>query len=47
MLQIGGIIFLFAMVFGGFLISGGSVGVILESLPHEMMTIGGATSRRC
>ena len=42
MLQIGGIVFLFAMVFGGFLISGGSVGVILESLPHEMMTIGGA-----
>ena len=42
MLQIGGIIVLFAMVFGGFLISGGSIGVILESLPHEMMTIGGA-----
>ena len=42
MLQIGGIVVLFAMVFGGFLISGGSLGVILESLPHEMMTIGGA-----
>src|ERR1700734_2230617 len=42
MLQIGGLVFLFAMVFGGFLISGGSIGVILESLPHEMMTIGGA-----
>ncbi len=42
MLQIGGIVFLFAMVFGGFLISGGSIGVILEALPHEMMTIGGA-----
>lgn len=42
MLQIGGIVFLFLMVFGGFLISGGSVGVILEALPHEMMTIGGA-----
>jgi chemotaxis protein MotA len=42
MLQIGGIVFLFAMVFGGFLISGGSIGVIVESLPHEMMTIGGA-----
>jgi chemotaxis protein MotA len=42
MLQIGGIVVLFAMVFGGFLISGGSIGVILESLPHEMMTIGGA-----
>ena len=42
MLQIGGIVFLFAMVFGGFLISGGSLGVIAEALPHEMMTIGGA-----
>jgi chemotaxis protein MotA len=42
MLQIGGIVFLFVMVFGGFLISGGSIGVILEALPHEMMTIGGA-----
>ena len=42
MLQIGGIVILFAMVFGGFLISGGSLGVIVEALPHEMMTIGGA-----
>ncbi|HUJ48326.1 MAG TPA: flagellar motor stator protein MotA [Rhizomicrobium sp.] len=42
MLQIGGIVFLFAMVFGGFLISGGSLSVVLEALPHEMMTIGGA-----
>src|SRR5271170_5552894 len=42
MLQIIGIVVLFAMVFGGFLISGGSLGVIIESLPHEMMTIGGA-----
>src|SRR5690348_2626486 len=42
MLQIGGIVFLFAMVFGGFIISGGSLGVVIEALPHEMMTIGGA-----
>src|ERR1700731_334005 len=42
MLQIIGIVVLFAMVFGGFLISGGSLGVIAEALPHEMMTIGGA-----
>ena len=42
MLQIGGIVFLFAAVFGGFLISGGSLGPVLEALPHEMMTIGGA-----
>src|SRR5271165_5994572 len=44
MLQIGGIVVLFAMVFGGFLISGGSIGVIIEALPHEMMTIGGAAT---
>src|SRR5215467_13767771 len=42
MLQIGGIVVLFAMVFGGFLISGGSLGPVFEALPHEMMTIGGA-----
>jgi chemotaxis protein MotA len=42
MLQIGGIVLLFAMVFGGYVLSGGHFEVILESLPHEMMTIGGA-----
>ncbi len=42
MLQIGGIVVLFACVFGGFIISGGSMEVVLESLPHEMLTIGGA-----
>ncbi len=42
MLQIGGIVFLFLMVFGGFLMSGGSLGSVLEALPHEIMTIGGA-----
>src|SRR5271156_284992 len=42
MLQIISIVVLFAMVFGGFLISGGSLGVVFEALPHEMMTIGGA-----
>jgi chemotaxis protein MotA len=42
MLQIGGLVILFAMVFGGFIISGGSLTVVVEALPHEMMTIGGA-----
>ncbi len=42
MLQIIGLVVLFAMVFGGFLISGGSLGPVFEALPHEMMTIGGA-----
>jgi chemotaxis protein MotA len=42
MFQIIGIVVLFGMVFGGYVISGGHFEVILESLPHEMMTIGGA-----
>lgn len=42
MLQIGGLVVLFACVFGGFLMSGGSLGVLLEALPHEMLTILGA-----
>ena len=42
MLQIGGIVFLFVAVFGGFFMSGGSMAVIIEALPHEMITIGGA-----
>jgi len=42
MLQIGGLVVLFACVFGGYLISGGSLEPVLEALPHEMLTIGGA-----
>src|SRR6185295_15516986 len=42
MFQIVGIVVLFGMVFGGYVLSGGHFEVILESLPHEMMTIGGA-----
>ncbi len=42
MFQIIGIIVLFGMVFGGYIISGGNMAVVLEALPHEMMTIGGA-----
>jgi chemotaxis protein MotA len=44
MLQIGGIILLFVMVFGGYVLSGGHFEVILHALPHEMMTIGGAAA---
>jgi chemotaxis protein MotA len=40
--QIIGIVLLFALVFGSFIISGGNMGVILEALPHEMMAIAGA-----
>jgi chemotaxis protein MotA len=42
MFQIIGIVVLFAMVFGSFLISGGNMAVILEAAPHELMAIGGA-----
>ncbi len=42
MFQIIAIVLLFGMVFGGYVISGGHFEVILESLPHEMIEIGGA-----
>ena len=42
MFQIIGIVLLFGLVFGSFIISGGKIGVILEALPHEMMAICGA-----
>jgi len=37
-----GIIVVLVMVFGSFVISGGSIGVILHALPIEMLVIGGA-----
>ena len=42
MFQIIGLVLLFALVFGSYIISGGNMGVILHALPHEMMAIGGA-----
>ena len=42
MFQIIGIVLLFAMVFGSFIISGGKLTVVLEALPHELMCIFGA-----
>src|SRR5580765_2856277 len=42
MLQIGGIVILFACVFGGYLMTGGSLGVVIEAAPHELLTIFGA-----
>ena len=42
MFQIIGIVLLFAMVFGSYIIAGGKFGVILHALPYEMMAIGGA-----
>ncbi|HTU13323.1 MAG TPA: flagellar motor stator protein MotA [Allosphingosinicella sp.] len=37
-----GIVVLLVLVFGGFIFSGGSIGVILHALPVEMTIIGGA-----
>ncbi len=44
MFQIIGIVLLFGLVFGSYLISGGQLGVIMHALPHEMMCIGGPAS---
>ena len=42
MTVIGGFVFLLVTVFGGYTIAGGKFGIILKSLPYEMMMIGGA-----
>lgn len=39
-----GIAIIFLMVFGGYLAAGGKLGIILKSLPFEMMMIGGAAT---
>jgi len=42
MFQIIGLVLLFGLVFGSYIMSGGNMGVIMHALPHEMMAIGGA-----
>ncbi len=42
MLGIIGIVVIFGMVFGGYLLAGGKMAIILKTLPFEMMMIGGA-----
>ncbi len=42
MFQIIGIVLLFGLVFGSFIMSGGNMGVIIEAAPHELMAILGA-----
>lgn len=42
MFGIVGIAVIFAMVFGGYVLAGGKMAIILKSLPFEMMMIGGA-----
>jgi chemotaxis protein MotA len=37
-----GIAVIFVMVFGGYILAGGKMGIILKSLPFEMIMIGGA-----
>lgn len=42
MIGIIGIVTIFGMVFGGYLLAGGKMGIILKTLPFEMIMIGGA-----
>jgi chemotaxis protein MotA len=42
MFQIIGLVLLFGLVFGSYLMSGGNLGVILHAAPHELMAIMGA-----
>lgn len=44
MIGIVGIGIIFAMVFGGYLLAGGKLGIIIKALPFEMMMIGGAAA---
>jgi chemotaxis protein MotA len=44
MTTIGGLVFLLACVFGSYLASGGSMGPLIEAVPFEMLTIGGAAT---
>ena len=44
MLGIIGIVVIFIMVFGGYILAGGKLAIILKSLPFEFMMIGGAAT---
>jgi chemotaxis protein MotA len=44
MIGIAGIALVFVMVFGGYMLAGGKIGIILHSLPFEMMIILGAAA---
>ena len=39
-----GLVVLLVMVFGGFTITGGALGPVMEAIPHEMLIIGGAAA---
>ena len=42
MTTIGGLVFVLACVFGSYILSGGSMEPLIEAIPFEMLTIGGA-----
>ena len=42
MTTIGGLVFVLACVFGSYILSGGSMAPLIEAIPFEMLTIGGA-----
>ena len=42
MFVIAGIVILLVMVFGGFALTGGALGPVMQAIPHEMLIIGGA-----
>lgn len=42
MIGIIGIVIIFTMVFGGYILAGGKLGIIMKALPFELMMIGGA-----
>jgi len=44
MLTIGGLVFLLACVFGSYIMSGGSLEPLIEAMPFELLTIGGAAT---
>ncbi len=44
MLTIGGLLFVFACVFGSYIVSGGSMEPLIEAIPFELWTIGGAAA---
>ena len=39
-----GLVVLLVMIFGGFAITGGALGPVMEAIPHEMLIIGGAAA---
>ena len=43
MIGLVGLVCVFVMVFGGYILAGGKMGIILHSLPFEMTMIGGAS----